>query len=459
MSDDMDFKLHVLEDITDNFSEKYRVGSGGYGDVYRGLYNGKEIAVKKLHQLQGLDDKEFDNEFRNLRKVHHENVVKLVGYCYELKKKYVEHKGSTILATVMERILCFEYMHGGTIDNYIKDDSCDLDWPTCYQIIKGTCEGINHLHTAYEKPILHMDLKPANILLDKNKKAKIADLGLSKLVASTKTYKTEILKGSHGYMPPEYVDSGFVSKKFDVFSLGVIIIKLLDGNLGRTRSSQMSTEQYIQHVCENWKKRLQEMPRHPYKEVGSLQVKKCVQIALRCVEDDRNKRPSLKDVVDELEQLEAEIKKLLLPSVESNDLIVQRSCDSNVLAVDPTMELRFLFEPRKDVSCCLQLTNMTDGFLAFNIKIDKTKYTTQPSKGMIPPCSKRYVSVTLLAQDDALPSKQCNDMFLVQSANVGKDLTTNEINEDFFKEAMKGKVVDVVKLPIVYVALDQISCS
>jgi len=76
------------------------------------------------------------------------------------------------------------------------DDSCDLDWPTCYQIIKGTCEGINHLHTAYEKPILHMDLKPANILLDKNKKAKIADLGLSKLVASTKTYKTEILKGT-----------------------------------------------------------------------------------------------------------------------------------------------------------------------------------------------------------------------------------------------------------------------
>ena len=76
--------------------------------------------MKKLHQLQGLDDKEFDNEFRNLRKVHHENVVKLVGYCYELKKKYVQYNGNTILATVMERILCFEYMHGGTLDNCIK---------------------------------------------------------------------------------------------------------------------------------------------------------------------------------------------------------------------------------------------------------------------------------------------------------------------------------------------------
>lgn len=158
-------------------------------------------------------------------------------------------------------------------------------------------------------------------------------------------------------MPPEYVDSGFVSKKCDVFSLGVIIIKLMDGHLGRTRSSQMGTEQFIQHVrkimrniidifriilymysclmfnfltlcmmikqvCENWKKKLQ-MPRHPYEEIESRQVKKCVEVALRCVEHDRNKRPSLKDVVDELEQLEAEIKKLLLPSVESKDLIVQ----------------------------------------------------------------------------------------------------------------------------------------
>ena len=100
---------------------------------WQGLYNGKEIAVKKLHQLQGLDDKEFDNEFRNLRKVHHENVVKLVGYCYELKKKYVEYNGNTILATVMERILCFEYMHGGTLDNCIKginDDRWSSVLPT-----------------------------------------------------------------------------------------------------------------------------------------------------------------------------------------------------------------------------------------------------------------------------------------------------------------------------------------
>ncbi|XP_066356782.1 cysteine-rich receptor-like protein kinase 44 isoform X2 [Miscanthus floridulus] len=423
----------------------------------QGVYKGKEIAVKKLHQLQGLDDKAFDNEFRNLSKVHHKNVVKLVGYCYESRRKYVQHNGELILATLMERILCFEYMECGSLDKHITDESCDLDWPTCYQIIKGTCEGINHLHSAYEKPIFHLDLKPDNILLDNNKMAKIADLGLSKLVASTQTHKTETVKGTHGYMPPEYVDNGSVSKKYDVFSLGVIIIKVMDGNMGRTRSAEMDAKQFTEHVCEKWKKRLQEMPdEHPSLEIEILRVKKCIDIALRCVIADRKTRPSIKDVVDELEQLEAEIMKMSLPSDETKDLIVQRSSDFNLLAIDPALELCFLFEPRKAISCCLQLTNITDGFIAFNIKINRTKYRAQPSKGMMRPCSKRYITVTLLAQEEALV--QCHDMFIVLGANVNKDLKSDEITEDLFKEAMKGKVVDVVKLPIVYVVMDQFSC-
>ncbi|CAD6270452.1 unnamed protein product [Miscanthus lutarioriparius] len=197
MSDDLDIKLHLLETITNKFSEDHRVGRGGYGAVYRGVYKGKEIAVKKLHQLQGLDDKAFDNEFRNLSKVHHKNV---------------------------------------------------------------------------------------------------------------------------------------------------------------------------------------------------------------------------------------------------------RSSDFNFLAIDPALELRFLFEPRKAISCCLQLTNITDGYIAFNIKINRTKYRAQPSKGMMRPCSKRYITVTLLAQEEALV--QCNDMFIVLGANVNKDLKSDEITEDLFKEAMKGKVVDVASYRI-----------
>lgn len=78
----------------------------------------------------------------------------------------------------------------------IADESCGLDWPTCYNIIRGTCEGLNHLHSASEKPILHLNIKPANILLDKNMSPKIADLGLSRVFASSKTHQTEVLQGT-----------------------------------------------------------------------------------------------------------------------------------------------------------------------------------------------------------------------------------------------------------------------
>lgn len=444
----MDIKFHLLETTTNNFSDELKVGRGGYGDVYKGVYNGEEIAVKKLHQLQGLDDSAFDNEFRNLTKVNHQNVVRLLGYCYESRYKYVPHNGELIRAKIMERILCFEYMQGGSLDKHIKDKSCDLDWPTCYQIIKGTSEGLNHLYTVQNKPIYHLDLKPANVLLDKNMMAKIGDLGLSRLVASTETHKTEMInvKGTLGYMPPEYLDGGYISKKFDVFSLGVIILKIITGNKGYYRCSEMSPEQFTDYAIENWERRLQETPTsYSSHQKYILQVKKCVEISLKCVEKDRKKRPCIKDIVHQLQELEADL---------SKDRIGQTSSDSKVLAVDPT-ELRFIFELRKDISTCLLLTNKTDGFIAFHVDTNQTKYCTEPNKGIMRPRSCCYISVKLLAQDEAPPNMRCNDKFHVQSAHVSEDLTSHIVTEDFFEEVMAGKVLDMVRLPIVYVASDQ----
>lgn len=423
------------------------------------MYNGEVIAVKKLHPLQGLDDKSFESEFRNLRGIHHENVVRLLGYCYALKMKFVTHNGELVRAKEMERVLCFEYMQGGSLDKHISEESCDLDWPTCYRIIKGTCEGLNHLHNARGKPIFHLDLKPANILLDENKTAKIGDLGLSRLITSTETHKTETVTGTQGYMPPEYTKDGFISMKFDVYSLGVIILKIMAGNIGYTRCNELPHEEFVELVTNSWKERLQGRSGSSSQEINILRLKACVDIALRCVRDDRKKRPSINDIVKELEQLESKIKEILLSSDQSKNLIGQQrsSADSNILAVDPTLELRFPFEPRKDISCCLQLTNLTEGSIAFNIKTNPTKYYTEPSKGIMPPCSKRYVLVTLPAQEEVPPSNmQCQDMFLVQSVHVGKELTSDDdITGDLFEKVMKDKVVDVVKLPIVYVARDQ----
>lgn len=122
--------------------------------------------------------------------------------------------------------------------------------------------------------------------------------------------------------------------------------------------------------------------------------------------------------------------------------------------MDPAIELRFLFELRKDASCCLQLTNKTEGIIAFNVKINPNKYSVRPSQGTMLPCSRRYVVVKLSAQEAAPPYMRCDDMLLVQSTSVTQDL--GEINyQELFDMARGDKVVDVVQLPIAYVTLEQ----
>ncbi|CAL5009263.1 unnamed protein product [Urochloa decumbens] len=309
--DDMVVKLELLQRITNNFSEAQKVGSGRYGVVYRASYNGEEIAVKKFRQdIKSLGDKEFDNEVLNLREIQHQNIVRLLGYCYVAHHVYVELNGKIVRAEQIEKLVCFEYMEGGSLEKYISDDSCDLDWRTSFKIIRGICEGLNHLHTTKGKHIYHLDLKPANILLDKNKTAKIGDLGLSNLVGSTQIRGFNDRKGTKGYMPPEYINDGVVSNKFDVFSLGVIIIKMLAGNTGYDRHHEMPPERFIEFVTEKWKKKLQGTKVYLSQEADILQLKTCVDIALRCVKEERDERPGINGIVNELEKLEPEIDKI-----------------------------------------------------------------------------------------------------------------------------------------------------
>uniref|UniRef100_A0A0E0MEN5 MSP domain-containing protein n=1 Tax=Oryza punctata TaxID=4537 RepID=A0A0E0MEN5_ORYPU len=130
------------------------------------------------------------------------------------------------------------------------------------------------------------------------------------------------------------------------------------------------------------------------------------------------------------------------------------SSESKDLRVDPAFELRFPFEVNRDMSYCLQLINQTDGYIAFSIKTNQNKYRTQPDKGTMPPWSKRYITVTMKSQEKAPPNMQCHDMFLVQSTMVSEDIAPDSITDELFRK-MAGKVVDVEKLPIVYVPLPQ----
>ena len=137
-------------------------------------------------------------------------------------------------------------------------------------------------------------------------------------------------------------------------------------------------------------------------------------------------------------------------SIHCTVYTLQTRSGTRVVAVDPK-ELRFLFKPRMDISICLQLTNLTDGFVAFKIKTNQGKYSTQPNKGIMEPCSRCYIAVTLRAQEAAPLNMQCNDMFIVESANVREEITSDEITEGFFQDdqVMAGKVEE---LPIVYIA-------
>ncbi|XP_044434212.1 L-type lectin-domain containing receptor kinase VIII.2 isoform X2 [Triticum aestivum] len=230
----------------------------------------------------------------------HPNITRLIGYCYYLGHQRIKYNDEYVFAHVVEKCLCFEYLKSGSLDKHISDESCGLDWHTRFKIIKGVSEGLNYLHNGCKDSIYHLDLKPGNILLDKNMVPKIGDFGLSRLFQSEKTHITSKFVGTVGYMPPEYINRGAITTKFDIFSLGVIIVRIVAGHEGYSRCEQMSPQEFIEHVHENWRKRLQET----MSSYTSEQVKTCIEIALRCVEFDREKRPTIADIVDELNKIE-----------------------------------------------------------------------------------------------------------------------------------------------------------
>ncbi|XP_073356982.1 cysteine-rich receptor-like protein kinase 44 [Aegilops tauschii subsp. strangulata] len=181
----------------------------------------------------------------------------------------------------------------------VADESRGLDWHTRFKIINGVCLGLNYLHNGCKNPIYHLDLKPANILLDKNMVPKIGDFGLSRLFPSAQTYITNKNIGTLGYMPPEYIDRNEITSKYDVFSLGVIMIRIIAGDEGHSKYTDMSSQEFLEHVHENWTKRMQAtMLSHI-----SDQIKRCIKRALRCVDFDRKKRPTIAEIVSELNKV------------------------------------------------------------------------------------------------------------------------------------------------------------
>jgi coatomer subunit beta' len=291
----MSFQL--LKEITNNFDPERKLGSGASGEVYKGVFkDGKVIAVKKLRFMPWSDDKQFQNEFEHLTRLKHPNIVRLVGFCDETEDVCVTIEGQIIHAVRIHRALCLEYVPNGGLGQFLYEKHIGLNWRICYKIIQGTCQGLKYLHKFLT---MHFDLKPDNILLDEKMTPKIADFGLSRLLGEENTVMTKSPLGTIGYLPPEFINKQVISNKYDIFSLGVIIKRIMTGK-EYFEISHMDDNECIEHVHNSWRKRLQEIPDYPWLEVDCKQVRNCIEIAVDCTKEDPRKRPTINKIVSRI---------------------------------------------------------------------------------------------------------------------------------------------------------------
>ncbi|KAK3140193.1 hypothetical protein QOZ80_5AG0397350 [Eleusine coracana subsp. coracana] len=280
--------LSLLKSITNNFSNDRQIGVGGFAVVYKGQLRNGAVAVKKLTQTLDVHETKFHQEVDSLLRVKHKNIVRFLGYCSDTQGKVWKLGGKNVMADERQRFLCFEFLPEGSLDNYISNASQGLEWMTRFHIIKGVCEGLHYLH---QQKIVHLDLKPANILLDRYKVPKIADFGLSKCFDEKQTRAmTSNMFGSLGYMAPECYD-GLITFKSDIYSLGIVIIEILTGQKGYPE---------IENVLGSWTARFGtsqgDMRLEP--------VRICAEIGIECTDFNPAKRPVTQHIIQRLAEVE-----------------------------------------------------------------------------------------------------------------------------------------------------------
>ncbi|KAF7062945.1 hypothetical protein CFC21_069485 [Triticum aestivum] len=331
MTAEMRIPLHDLRKITTQFSVDSRIGKGGYGDVYKGVYKGRDVAVKLLHvdTVQGIDDLQYLSEVDILSRIKHPNIIQFLGYSYETTSEFVEHKGKKDFSKHIYRVLCFEYLQGGSLDKRLPEKSFAPDWSKRYVIIKGICEGLDFLHGC-KPPIFHLDLKPANILLDSEMVPKVADFGLSRFFSGARTHVTKQIRGTQTYMPPEFINDGEISNKNDVFSFGVVMIEIMTGPTGYSNSTGVpDVAQLTQEVLTRWSTTIELTSKYISEELH--QVKTCIGLAMHCVDSERNNRPTVADILDALNKTETHIPKKQLTDVLPCPMVGSNNTMSNTL--------------------------------------------------------------------------------------------------------------------------------
>ncbi|XP_042514563.1 G-type lectin S-receptor-like serine/threonine-protein kinase At5g35370 [Macadamia integrifolia] len=298
------FDYQVLEAATNYFENQ--IGSGGFGSVYKGVLPDKSVvAVKKIIHVGIQGRKEFFAEIAVIGNIHHINLVKLKGYC----------------AQRQEQLLVYEYMNRGSLDRTLFSNGPVLEWQERFEIALGTARGLAYLHSGCEHKIIHCDVKPENILLHDHSQVKLSDFGLSKLLSPEQSSHFTTMRGTRGYLAPEWLTSSSISDKTDVYSYGMVLLELIRGrknsslqiqttsnengsNGGSASASSMMGPVYFPLFA------LEMHEQGSYFEladprlegrVTNADVEKLVRVALCCVHEEPMLRPSMVNVVAMLE--------------------------------------------------------------------------------------------------------------------------------------------------------------
>ncbi|KAI7747372.1 hypothetical protein M8C21_002293, partial [Ambrosia artemisiifolia] len=283
---------------------KTLIGEGGFGSVYRGtLPEGQEVAVKVRSTTSTQGTREFNNELTLLSAIQHENLVPLLGYCCENE----------------QQILVYPFMSNGSLQDRLNVyTSCGpccvligeasnrraLDWPTRLSIALGSARGLSYLHTFSGRSIIHRDVKSSNILLDDSMCAKVADFGFSKYAPQEGDSNASLeVRGTAGYLDPEYYSTQHLSAKSDVFSYGVVLLEIITAreplNIHRPQN-EWSLVEWAKPYIRN--SRIEEIVDPSIKGGYHTEAMwRVVEVALACTEPYSAYRPSMTDIVRELE--------------------------------------------------------------------------------------------------------------------------------------------------------------
>uniref|UniRef100_A0A0D9WIN9 non-specific serine/threonine protein kinase n=1 Tax=Leersia perrieri TaxID=77586 RepID=A0A0D9WIN9_9ORYZ len=284
-----------LEEATDGFSDRHLLGHGGFGHVYRGVLRGsrQEVAIKKLRPGSGQGDREFRAEVDIISRVHHRNLVSLVGFCI-----HAHH-----------RLLVYEFVPNKTLHFHLHESGrAALDWARRWKIAVGSAKGLAYLHEDCRPKIIHRDIKAANILLDYSFEPKVADFGLAKIQPGDKTHVSTRVIGTFGYVAPEYAHTGKVNDRSDVYSFGVVLLELITG-----RRPLMSTEPYNDETLVSWARPLltKALEEHVYDDdlvdpklnnlYDAHDMHRLITIAAAAVRQTARSRPRMSQIVRYME--------------------------------------------------------------------------------------------------------------------------------------------------------------